>query len=69
MTAAVEPLVSDRGVHFCLGARLARLEATVALREFGSRARTYDAPESGIAPVHSSDVRGFAHLPVTVETR
>jgi cytochrome P450 len=57
------------GVHFCLGAHLARLEATVALREFGSRVRSYDVVESGIARVHSSNVRGFAHLPITVETR
>ncbi|MFE7741139.1 cytochrome P450 [Nocardia sp. NPDC057455] len=57
------------GVHFCLGAHLARLEATVALREFGSRVRSYDVLESGIARVHSSNVRGFAHLPITVETR
>ncbi|WP_280496544.1 cytochrome P450, partial [Nocardia asiatica] len=57
------------GVHFCLGAHLARLEATVALREFSSRVRSYDVLDSGIARVHSSNVRGFAHLPVTVETR
>jgi cytochrome P450 len=57
------------GVHFCLGAHLARLEATVALHEFGSRVRSYDVLESGIARVHSSNVRGFAHLPITVETR
>ncbi|WP_280352293.1 cytochrome P450 [Nocardia abscessus] len=57
------------GVHFCLGAHLARLEATVALQEFASRVRSYDVVESGIARVHSSNVRGFAHLPVTVETR
>ncbi|WP_039797962.1 cytochrome P450, partial [Nocardia araoensis] len=57
------------GVHFCLGAHLARLEATVALREFASRVRSYDVLESGVARVHSSNVRGFAHLPITVETR
>ncbi|MFI9637700.1 cytochrome P450 [Nocardia sp. NPDC051929] len=57
------------GVHFCLGAHLARVEATVALTEFASRVRSYDVLESGIARVHSSNVRGFAHLPITVETR
>uniref|UniRef100_UPI0005BDBBA9 cytochrome P450 n=1 Tax=Nocardia asiatica TaxID=209252 RepID=UPI0005BDBBA9 len=36
------------GVHFCLGAHLARLEATVALQEFSSRVRSYDVLESGI---------------------
>ncbi|WP_067799285.1 cytochrome P450 [Nocardia beijingensis] len=57
------------GVHFCLGAHLARLETTVALTEFASRVRSYDVLESGIARVHSSNVRGFAHLPITVEAR
>ncbi|WP_040778229.1 cytochrome P450 [Nocardia pneumoniae] len=57
------------GVHFCLGAHLARLEAGVALREFASRVRSYGVLESGIARVHSSNVRGFAHLPIAVEVR
>jgi cytochrome P450 len=57
------------GVHFCLGAHLARLEATVALREFASRVTAFDIVPDGIQRVHSSNVRGFAHLPITVETR
>ncbi|WP_159989408.1 MULTISPECIES: cytochrome P450, partial [Nocardia] len=57
------------GVHFCLGAHLARLEARVALGEFASRVRSFEVVESGIVRVHSSNVRGFAHLPITVETR
>ncbi|MGW4330132.1 cytochrome P450 [Nocardia sp. NPDC004573] len=57
------------GVHFCLGAHLARLEATIALREFASRVATFGIVSDGIQRVHSSNVRGFAHLPVTVETR
>ncbi|MFF7944405.1 cytochrome P450 [Nocardia gamkensis] len=57
------------GVHFCLGAHLARLEATVALQEFASRVTAFDIVPDGIQRVHSSNVRGFAHLPITVETR
>ncbi|MFE7743594.1 cytochrome P450 [Nocardia sp. NPDC057455] len=57
------------GVHFCLGAHLARLEATVALREFAARVTAFDIVPEGIQRVHSSNVRGFAHLPITVETR
>jgi cytochrome P450 len=57
------------GVHFCLGAHLARLEATVALQEFASRVTAFDIVPNGIQRVHSSNVRGFAHLPITVETR
>jgi len=55
------------GVHFCLGAHLARLEAAVALREFVSRVRSYDVVDSGIVRVHSTNVRGFARLPIVVE--
>lgn len=57
------------GVHFCLGAHLARLETTIALREFRSRVREYDLIELGIERVHSTNVRGFAHLPITVRLR
>jgi cytochrome P450 len=55
------------GVHFCLGAHLARLEAGVALREFVSRVRSYDVADTGIVRVHSTNVRGFAKLPIVVE--
>lgn len=57
------------GVHFCLGAHLARLETTVVLREFASRVESYRVREDGIERVHSSNVRGFAKLPITVEVR
>ncbi|WP_216902632.1 cytochrome P450 [Nocardia alni] len=57
------------GVHFCLGAHLARLETTIALREFAARVRGYHLVEDGIERVHSTNVRGFAHLPITVEVR
>ncbi|MEV0337070.1 cytochrome P450 [Nocardia sp. NPDC050717] len=57
------------GVHFCLGAHLARLEATVVLGEFARRVARYEVEHGGIARVHSTNVRGFAHLPITVEVR
>jgi cytochrome P450 len=55
------------GAHFCLGAHLARMEARVALTEFCSRIRGYAIDEANAVRVHSSNVRGFAHLPMTVE--
>ncbi|TCJ89755.1 cytochrome P450 [Nocardia alba] len=55
------------GVHFCLGAHLARLEATIVLAEFASRVSAFDVDADGIARVHSTNVRGFAKLPITVE--
>ena len=52
------------GTHFCLGASLARLEARVALEEIQSRLPDYEIEESGLERVHSSNVRGFAALPL-----
>jgi len=57
------------GAHFCLGAHLARMEAQVALTEFFKRVRGYDVDEAHSVRVHSSSVRGFAHLPITVKAR
>ena len=55
------------GAHFCLGAHLARMEARVALTELFERIRGYEVDEAGAVRVHSSSVRGFAQLPVTVK--
>jgi cytochrome P450 len=57
------------GAHFCLGAHLARMEARVALGELLKRIRGYEVDEANAVRVHSSNVRGFAHLPMTVEVR
>ena len=57
------------GVHFCLGAHLARLEANIALAEFADRVKQYEVDESGIERVHSTNVRGFAALPMKVQVR
>jgi cytochrome P450 len=55
------------GAHFCLGAHLARMEARVALTELFKRIRGYQVDEASAVRVHSSNVRGFAHLPMAVE--
>jgi len=57
------------GPHFCLGAHLARLEARVALTELVSRVSSFDIDESRAVRVHSTNVRGFAALPMRVVTR
>ena len=57
------------GAHFCLGAHLARMEARVALTELFSRIRGYEVDESNAVRVHSSNVRGFAHLPIAVKVK
>jgi cytochrome P450 len=55
------------GAHFCLGAHLARMEARVALTELFRRIRGYQVDEANAVRVHSSNVRGFAYLPMAVE--
>src|ERR1700712_113956 len=57
------------GAHFCLGAHLARMEARVALEELFKRIRGFEVDEANSVRVHSSNVRGFAHLPITVQIR
>jgi len=53
-----------KGTHFCLGASLARLEARVSLEEVQRRLPDYAVEEEGLVRVHSSNVRGFAALPI-----
>ncbi len=55
-----------QGTHFCLGAALARLEGAVSLEEWWRRFPDFQVDTSGIARVHSVNVRGFASLPVRV---
>ena len=57
------------GRHYCLGANLARLEARVALEELVARVDGVEVDEAHAERVHSINVRGFAHLPVTVQPR
>jgi len=45
------------------------MEAQVALTEFFKRIRGYEVDEANSVRVHSSNVRGFAHLPITVKAR
>lgn len=52
------------GRHFCLGASLARLESRIALQEVLARIPEYTVEEEGIERMHSSNVRGFAGLPL-----
>ncbi|MDV3208578.1 MAG: cytochrome P450, partial [Rhodococcus ruber] len=57
------------GVHFCLGAHLARLEANIALEQFAARVADYDVDFDRCERVHSTNVRGLAALPVEVTRR
>jgi cytochrome P450 len=52
------------GRHFCLGASLARLESKIALQELLKRMPEYAVDHEGVERMHSSNVRGFAGLPL-----
>jgi cytochrome P450 len=52
------------GLHFCLGAALARLEGRVALEEILRRWPTWDVDVDRGQMAHTGSVRGWGYLPV-----
>jgi cytochrome P450 len=52
------------GIHFCLGAALARLEGRVALDEVIARFPEWDVDWANAEQAHTSSVRGWEKLPV-----
>lgn len=59
-------LAFGHGIHYCLGATLARLEVRVAFEEFLRRVPDFEVGE-GARRVPSALVRGFEHLPIEYE--
>jgi cytochrome P450 len=53
------------GIHFCLGAALARLEGRVALEELLRRHPTWTVDRPAAVRLHTSTVRGWSSLPAT----
>jgi cytochrome P450 len=53
------------GIHFCLGASLARLEGHLVLDETLRRFPTWDVDESAVELVRTSTVRGPISVPIT----
>jgi len=54
------------GVHFCLGAALARLEGRIALGELLARHPRFRVDEDGAVLLSTSTVRGYERLPLRV---
>jgi cytochrome P450 len=57
------------GVHFCLGAALARLEGRVALEEVLARFPRWEVDGQNAERVRTSTVRGWHRLPIRVQKR
>ena len=54
------------GIHFCLGAALARMEGKIALEETVKRYKTWTVDKERSVPLHTSTVRGYQQLPIRV---
>lgn len=52
------------GLHACLGAALARLEARVAMEEILASLGKFTVDEAGLDRMYSPNVRGFTHVPL-----
>jgi cytochrome P450 len=52
------------GIHFCVGAALARMEGRIALEETLRRFPTWDVDHDRARRLHTSTVRGWAEVPV-----
>jgi cytochrome P450 len=65
----VQHLTFGYGMHFCLGASLARLEGRVALDELLNRFPEWDVDYDNIQLAPTSTVRGWERLPLVLDTR
>jgi cytochrome P450 len=54
------------GIHFCLGAALARLEGRIALEETLKRFPTWEVDHARAERLHTSTVRGYTKVPIHV---
>jgi len=62
----ISHLTFGKGVHYCLGANLARLEGRVALDEMLNRWPDRDIDRDTARPTPTSTVRGWGYLKVLV---
>ena len=62
----IQHLTFGYGLHFCLGASLARLEGRVALDELLNRFPEWDVDYDNIKLAPTSTVRGWERMPIIV---
>jgi cytochrome P450 len=62
-----EHLAFSQGIHFCLGASLARLEARVAFETLFSRCRKLELAANSIPMLDSAVLRGPKSVPLRIE--
>ena len=54
------------GIHFCIGAALARMEGRIALEETLKRYPSWEVDHDRAVRLHTSTVRGYAEVPIVV---
>ncbi len=62
----ISHLTFGYGIHFCLGANLARLEGHVALEELLKRFPEWDVDYAGMALASTTTVRGWDRMPIVL---
>ena len=65
----IQHLTFGYGIHFCLGANLARLEGRVALDELLTRFPEWEIDDDDIKLAPTSTVRGWERMPIVLPTR
>lgn len=53
------------GIHSCVGAAMARMEGRVAFEEILKMMPNYAVQWDGLERMHSANVRGYTHVPIT----
>ena len=52
------------GIHHCIGAALARLEARVCVEEIFEAIPDFAVERDGLVRMHSGNVRGYTNVPI-----